>query len=178
MAQRTRESFYFKMSRHAISPPFGEKNREATPPSEEPASCSPFEKLRREMERIFEEAGSLRRGALGSWGKPGWLPRCNVYESRDRYTVLVDLAGVDKERLDIRADSRTLYLRGEREEPVPPAAERCHQLEISVGIFDREIPLPGPIDPERVSVRFAEGWLEITLPKLESLKVPIEEPHS
>jgi len=134
---------------------------------------SPFEGLHREMERFLEEAGRWRRGS--SFWERLWRPRCNVYESNDHITVLVDLAGVRREALDIRADARALYLRGEREVPIPATVERCHHLEISVGPFEREIRLPAAVDPERVSVRYEDGWLEISLPKAEKVRVPIEE---
>ena len=133
----------------------------------------PFDEIHREMERLMEEAGRWRNPGSCSWERL-WHPRCNVYECADHISVLVDLAGVKKEALDIRADARTLYLRGERESPIPTAAERCHHMEIPVGIFEREIKLPQAIDPARVTVTYENGWLEIHLPKAERMRVEIE----
>jgi len=144
-----------------------------TAPSEE-ISLSPFEGIHREMERLLEEASRWHRPAHCSWERL-WQPRCNVYECSDHISVLVDLAGVKKEALDIRADVRTLYIRGERETPIPETAERCHHMEIPSGLFERQLNLPTPIDPERVTVILQDGWLEIDLPKAEKMRVEIEE---
>jgi HSP20 family protein len=136
-------------------------------------ALSPFEDLHREMERFFEELG-VRRGSTCSWERV-WHPRCNIYDCADNITVMVDLAGVKKEALDICADTRTLYLQGEREDTTPALAERCHHLEIAVGHFERVISLPAAIDPDRVTVSYDNGLLEIRLPKAEKMQIKIEE---
>lgn len=141
--------------------------------SEKRRDVTPFGDLHREMERLLEEAGKWHRPSGCSWERV-WHPRCNVYECHDSMLVLVDLAGVRKEALDIRADVRTLFIRGEREAPIPVNAERCHHMEIPSGAFEREISLPGPVDPEHVTVTYKDGWLEIHLPKAERKRVEIE----
>jgi len=136
-------------------------------------ALSPFEGLHQEMERFLEEM-SAKRGWTCSWERV-WHPRCNIYDCADNVTVMVDLAGVKKEALDVCADSRTLYLQGEREDITPALAERCHHLEIAVGHFERVISLPAAIDPDRVTVSYENGLLEIRLPKAEKLQIKIEE---
>jgi len=133
----------------------------------------PFDELRKEMERLFEEMGRFRKPELGMWSRT-WTPGCNIYETRESYIILVDLAGVKKEELEIHVNSRGVLLRGEREEPAPSDAELCHQLEIPAGLFERQIPLPGAVTPERTAVSYDKGWLEIRLAKPESRKVEIE----
>jgi len=138
---------------------------------------SPFEGLHREMERFFERTTGWR-GPMGLFWERIWRPRFNLYESEEEIVILVDLAGMKKEELDLRCDARTVYLRGEREDPIPSAATRCHHLEIPAGPFEREINLPSAIDPSRVAVAYDNGLLEIRLPKAEKIKVPIEEAES
>jgi HSP20 family protein len=141
--------------------------------SEAAQELYPFDELRKEMERLFEEMGRFRKPELGMWSRT-WTPSCNVYETREHYIILVDLAGVKKEELEVQVNSRGVLLRGEREEPAPPEAELCHQLEIPAGLFERQIPLPGAVTPERTTVSYDKGWLEIRLAKPESRKVEIE----
>ncbi|NIM06368.1 MAG: Hsp20 family protein [Armatimonadetes bacterium] len=133
-----------------------------------------FEELHREMERFIGEAEGRRRVAGFFWERI-WRPRFNLYDSDEEIVILVDLAGMKKEDLDIHCDARTVYLRGEREDPIPSAAKRCHHLEIPLGPFEREIHLPSVVDPARVAVSYEHGWLEIHLPKAERIRVPIEE---
>jgi HSP20 family protein len=132
-----------------------------------------FEGLEREIEEFLEDAGGRHRAAGLFWERL-WRPRFNLYESDEEVIILVDLAGTKKEDLDIRCDARTLYLRGEREDPIPCSVKRCHHLEIPSGPFQRQIHLPSAIDPSRVAVAYEDGWLQIRLSKAERIRVPIE----
>jgi HSP20 family protein len=138
-----------------------------------PQEALPFEEMHREMERMLEEAGRWQRPQSCSWERL-WRPRCNVYEAKDCICVLVDLAGINKEAIDVRATVRSLFLRGERETPTPKDAERCHHMEIPAGVFEREIQLPAPIAPERVTVSYDNGWLQVHMPKAERMRVEVE----
>ena len=80
-----------------------------------------------------------------------------------------------REDFDVQVDTRIVVLRGERDEPIPDATRRCHNLEIPSGPFEREIHLPAAVDPTRVTVSYVDGWLELSLPKVEKVNVPIEE---
>jgi HSP20 family protein len=135
---------------------------------------SPFDELRKEMEHLFEEMGRFRKPELGRWSR-AWIPGCNIYETQTHYIILVDLAGVQKEELEVRVNPRQVVLRGQREEPAPAGAELCHQLEIPAGLFERQIPLPGAVEPEQAKVSYDKGWLEIRLAKPERRKVKIED---
>src|SRR3954471_18763218 len=48
-----------------------------------------------------------------------WTPNVNLYETIGSYFVCVDLAGVDKEKIDIEVADQRLTLRGSRLVPSP-----------------------------------------------------------
>jgi HSP20 family protein len=146
---------------------------EISPAPPAASNLSPFDELRKEMERLFEEMGRFRKPELGGWSRT-WAPGCNIYETALHYIILVDLAGVQKEELEVQVNPRQVLLRGEREEPAPVGAELCHQLEIPAGLFERQISLPGGVEPELTKVSYDRGWLEIRLAKPERRKVEIE----
>ena len=51
-----------------------------------------------------------------------WEPAVNVYEGEDAYFVIVDLAGVAAETVDLRVADGQLTLCGERPRPRPGGA--------------------------------------------------------
>ncbi len=95
-----------------------------------------------------------------------WSPNLTVYRCSDRFLVWVDLAGVERTALTVRAEARRLSVAGRRLLPIPEGAA-CRQvlaLEIDEGDFYREVPLPDAIDPEAVKAEHRDGLLRIDLP--------------
>ena len=100
-----------------------------------------------------------------------WKPNVNVYESRDRFHICVELSGVDRDQIDVEcvAGAR-LRIRGRREQPRPPGVSgplSVYVLEVNEGVFEREIELPEPVDLEHSDATYAEGYLWITLPRIK-----------
>ncbi|MGD0464148.1 MAG: Hsp20/alpha crystallin family protein [Tepidisphaeraceae bacterium] len=101
-----------------------------------------------------------------------WTPNVNLYETDGAYLVCVDLAGVEKEKIDIEVIEGRLRLRGKRAVPMcienaeaPHARVRMHLMEIDHGAFSREVELPDDVHRERISARYQDGLLWIDLPK-------------
>jgi HSP20 family protein len=119
-----------------------------------------------------------------------WTPNVNLYENSTSYLVCVDLAGVEKEKIDVEVVDQRLKLRGVR--PVPqyedereardatteehdtkggPAVTgtakriRVHLMEIDHGAFAREVELPPDADRESITANYRNGLLWIEIPK-------------
>jgi len=122
----------------------------------------------RAMGKLMEQ---LRRGYSGFNPSEAWTPAVNVYERDAAYVVCVDLAGIDRERLDIEVEKGRLCLRGYRDAPSVPgttgAGERhlVHLMEIDHGPFYREIELPRDVDKDNISATYHNGLLWMELPK-------------
>jgi HSP20 family protein len=92
----------------------------------------------------------------------------NVCEHPDEYCIVVELAGVRTEELDLRVEDDALTLSGARAAPgVPERGQtaRLHMMEIDHGRFSRSLPLPGDIEPEGIEATYRNGYLWIRLPK-------------
>lgn len=119
--------------------------------------------MRTEMERFFSH--------LPRWKKPSavfekaWKPLCDVYECPDHFTVLMDLAGVDENEVEITLHGRVLNIRGHRRPIRPAAVKNTYLLEISYGEFERTFELPAEIDSDATRAVYRRGFLEIHLPK-------------
>jgi HSP20 family molecular chaperone IbpA len=93
-----------------------------------------------------------------------WAPDTDVYETASGVEVLVDLAGVDEDDFEVHLFEDALVVEGRRHLPATEAAV-YHAAGIRQGLFQVEIPLPAPVDGERVDARYDRGLLRITLPK-------------
>ena len=97
-------------------------------------------------------------------GHSFWRPPADVVETASEVIVLVELAGVDHEPLDVLLFEDALIVEGERRLPAYPAGV-YHTAEIRQGQVRLELPLPAPIDPEQVDARYERGLLEMRLVK-------------
>ncbi len=97
-----------------------------------------------------------------------WVPAVDVCEDEDAYHILLDVAGVEQQDLEVEYHPNgLLVVRGMRRPPFKGAVQ-CLVLEIPYGAFERQIPLPLPIDPEGISATYQSGLLYIRVPKRSS----------
>lgn len=124
---------------------------------------------RSDMERFFSH--------MPYWKKPSavfekaWKPLCDVYECPEHFTVVVELAWVDEEKVDVTLHGRVLSIRGHRAQFRPPDMSNTYMLEINYGDFERVLELPTDIDADATRAIYRRGLLEIILPKLKRDKL-------
>jgi HSP20 family protein len=111
----------------------------------------------------FGEMGSPDR--LRILVQTSWHPAADLYETAAAVEVAVELAGVDEDDVDIQLFDNVLVVEGHRRLPPASAGAFYHAAAIRQGAFQVALPLPAPIDPERVQARYERGVLRITLPK-------------
>jgi HSP20 family protein len=94
-----------------------------------------------------------------------WKPLMDMNETPEQIIIVAEVAGVDKEDLEVEISSRAVRIRATRNPRFccPDATYRL--AEIQYGKFERVLFLPAPIDPEVVSASYSDGMLEIRLAK-------------
>ena len=119
-----------------------------------------FDRLQGEIQELIDELWQVPRF---SGLRRGFRPQVDVLRSDEpaELRVVVELAGVDPETVQIYADDRTLVLAGERRRT---CAGRYQQMEIEYGPFQRRIPLAERVDPSEARADYRRGLLTITLP--------------
>jgi HSP20 family protein len=128
----------------------------------------PFGNLARQMGKMMEQ---LQKGYYNFCPTDTWTPSVNLYETESAYVVCVDLAGVDKDKIDIELLGQKLTLRGNRAVPMPDSIDensgkvRVHLMEIDNGSFCREVELPVDVSTEEINATYQNGLLWIELPK-------------
>jgi HSP20 family protein len=112
------------------------------------------------------------KGYYSFFSSENWTPNVNLYETDLEYLVCVDLAGVDKEKIEIEVVDGRLRLRGNRNVPTwtdgpdtPNVRIRMHLMEIDHGSFARDVELPQDVHHEQINARYRDGMLWVVLPK-------------
>ncbi len=128
-------------------------------------------------DRVMRRFASVR----GLSGGQVWEPNADVLESEEGFTVLVELAGVDPEDLKIyySPTRHALLVQGSRKQPSTFRCDKCYQLEVQYGQFEKLITLPsGSVQRETIKAKFQNGLLHILVPKKERTPrrrtIPIE----
>ena len=68
------------------------------PQSDLSAALDRLTNMRAEMDRVFESTGSFSASPAPL---SRWNPAVNVYQDKDRFTVVVELPGLKKEEIEI-----------------------------------------------------------------------------
>jgi HSP20 family protein len=102
-----------------------------------------------------------------------WSPAVNIYQVGQRLHVCVDLAGIDRDKIDVRIEPGRLSISGVRHAPEPPphgeppkadVDMKIQSMEIDYGSFCRVVQVPSTVDLDGVESEYRQGILWITLP--------------
>ena len=74
--------------------------------------------------------------------------------------VVVEIAGVNAEEMEISVEGKTLTVRGEREDRQRHLSRLYHQMEICCGLFERSVAFPAEVDPEQATATYSDGLLD------------------
>lgn len=120
--------------------------------------------LQERMNRLFEQ--SLAREHADGAGLPGgWSPACDVVETDAAYVVELELPGLARDDVDVRAAGHELVVRGHRRAAWDARPERFHRMERNYGPFHRVFRFEHDVVAARVTADFMDGLLRIELPK-------------
>ena len=121
-----------------------------------------------QIRHVGEAMQRAARGRFFRFSPPdAWQPATNLYETEDRYVVCVDLAGVNREEIDVEVQQNVLVIRGQRESPRPQSRSKVHLMEIDHGNFRRTIAIPSSVEMANIKARYVDGYLWVELPKGE-----------
>lgn len=127
-------------------------------------SNDPFVVLRNEMEQLFDNL--LREPSQAGGGRATVVaPRMDVSEDDKEIRITAEMPGATPDNISVTVEDDLLTIRGEREQERETSRKNYHMVERTVGVFQRSLRLPTPVDPEKVEARFDNGVLTITVPK-------------
>lgn len=101
-----------------------------------------------------------------------WRPPTDVYETEDTLVVQMEIAGMRREDFRVAMSGPRLIIAGVRAQP--PASPRAYQqMEVSFGEFRVEVEITAPLNREALKAEYADGFLRVTLPKLQPRRVEL-----
>jgi HSP20 family protein len=135
--------------------------------------ADPFLAMRREMNRLFDDAFS-GFGLPSLFGPPlrqmPMAPRIDVSETDNEIRVTAEMPGIDQNNVEVLLEDDRLIIRGEKEEEHEDKNRNYHVRERVQGAFSRTLPLPFAPDPSQVKAEFKNGVMTITIPKPQEVK--------
>jgi HSP20 family protein len=103
--------------------------------------------------------GSLTAGPLLG------LPAADMTESKDVFSLCVELPGLSREEVDLEIRGDTLSVSGHKAEAKDDQGAAYRISERRFGRFARGFPLPPGVDRSKIHASFRDGLLKVTLPK-------------
>ena len=114
--------------------------------------------------------------------KAGRVPAAEVQDGPEAYTIALELPGVDKASIDVKATDRTLVISAERRQPTqaePAQAQPAPLIsEIRYGTWSRSFRFPGGINRDGLEAHYRDGMLTVTAPKAQTqttVQVQVED---
>jgi HSP20 family protein len=140
------------------------------------ASEQPFLPVRRDIDRLFDEFFDLApfRAFEEAW--PSFSPRVDIVETDREIRVQAELPGLNEQDFQVSLAQNTLTIRGEKRQEHEERGQNYTRTERTYGSFQRSVPLPGSIDPDKADAVFKNGVLTVTFPKTGTpqKKIPIK----
>ena len=108
----------------------------------------------------------MRRFPLSPSDPEGWVPNTDIYISDDgSLVILVELAGITKENLELTVEQDRLRIRGER----PDGGRRIKHEHLAKGLdygrFESVAEIPPAFDLNRAKASYQNGILRIEVPR-------------
>ena len=136
-----------------------------------------FDRLSSKFERTIEHM-FRSTGPMFMLSERTWKPQMDIYESPEEILILAEIAGVNKDNLELEINSKAVRIHGSRPE-MPRMKNSTYRLaEIQYGQFERVLFLPAPIDTDKVTASYQNGFLQIRLTKIPRdviHKIPISD---
>jgi HSP20 family protein len=142
-----------------------------------PYGWRPFESLRRDIDRLFEDfTGGFWRSPFPRWpsdvgvlgrGETGWAatPAVDVTETDKAYEIAAELPGMDEKNIEVNVANGVLTIRGEKQEAKEEKKKDYYLRERSFGSFQRAFQVPEGVDTNKIEASFKKGLLTVRLPK-------------
>jgi HSP20 family protein len=127
--------------------------------------------MQREMGRLIEEVVS-RKPPPVRFSPKTWQPAIDVFETDTEVVVLVELAGLKEDQIEVTFHDSVLTIRGERKDIKQGIRRSYSRMEIMWGPFERDVGLSANINRDEIKAFYEAGILEVVLPKRDE-----QNPH-
>lgn len=151
------------------------KTEKAAVPAAETGGWTPFESLRREIDRLFDDfkpyGWRLPSRPSFDFDLPatmrGWSvhPAFDLIEKKSAYEITAELPGIEEKDVEIKLSNHTLTIKGEKSESREEKDNDRYLSERRYGSFQRSFRVPEGVDADKIDASFSKGVLTVRMPK-------------
>jgi len=98
-----------------------------------------------------------------------YVPTADIYETQDALKVVLEMPGVDKERVDVRVENGVLTVEGRLDFSKYQGLQPLY-TEYNIGHYSRNFRLSTKIDQSKIAAEMKDGVLSLVLPKVPEAK--------
>lgn len=109
-------------------------------------------------------AGPARMGHAEAGTHGTWEPNTDVYITEEGLIIVVEVAGIRGEDVEVVADGNRLHIRGERPDCCRGPGCRFLVMSINFGPFAVTVELPEGFALEQANASYLNGFLRIIVP--------------
>jgi HSP20 family protein len=147
----------------------------------------PFESLRQEIDRLFNDFGQgffqpFRRPLFSTEPflrpelKSLTTPAVDIVDSEKAYEITAEVPGMDEKNIEVKVANGTLTIKGEKQEEKEEEKKKDYYLqERNFGSFERSFSVPEGVDADKIEASFKKGVLTVTLPKKPEAQKPAKK---
>lgn len=128
-------------------------------------------KVEQEQQPALTRQQTVQTGDGGerTRARPVFVPRADIYETKDAIVLLAEMPGVTPEGVDVTLEKRVLTIHGHVAEQEHPGYRQIY-AEYAEGDYERSFTLSEDIDRNGIEASHSNGVLRLVLPKAESAK--------
>ena len=96
-------------------------------------------------------------------------PAVDIYEDKQGITLIADMPGVSRDRLNIEIDNNTLSIEGEVVIDFPESMEALY-ADVRSTYYQRSFTLSNELQTDNTNAELKDGVLTLSIPKREELQ--------
>ena len=98
------------------------------------------------------------------------IPAVNIIDEQKGFRIEVAVPGMEKKDFNIDLEHNVLTISSEKEVKSEEEDEKIMRKEFSYTSFSRSFNLPESVDLEKISAKYKDGVMNISIPKKEEAK--------
>lgn len=103
---------------------------------------------------------------LSGINNPDFSPALDIVDGKDKYSISLEVPGIDKENINVEIDDGIMTISGEKKSDEVKEDENRYVRERCYGAFRREFKLPSNSDIDNISAGYENGVLTLGVPKI------------
>ena len=124
---------------------------------------TPFDKI---FDELMHKTFPTFQEEVGVSFNQGAYPKVNVYEYDDKVGIVAEIPGLDKKNVTVDVEEDVLIISGDKH-GFDSDGGKCITRELKQSAFTRSFNLGEYLDGTKVSAKFKDGMLSISIPKKE-----------